>query len=46
MSFLSYDPITHSSLLMCKVLSGGNYQIKYNLRNLGFPILNDLKDGG
>ncbi|CAD8210485.1 unnamed protein product [Paramecium octaurelia] len=43
---LWYDPISDSSLLECKPITGRTHQIRVHLADLGHPILNDIGYGG
>ncbi|KAI8458416.1 pseudouridine synthase [Phakopsora pachyrhizi] len=38
---LNYDPLTNSSVVQCKPITGRSHQIRVHLQFLGFPILND-----
>ncbi|KZO92305.1 pseudouridine synthase [Calocera viscosa TUFC12733] len=38
---LSYDPVSHTSVLHCQPKTGRTHQIRVHLQYLGFPIAND-----
>ncbi|MBW0512561.1 hypothetical protein O181_052276 [Austropuccinia psidii MF-1] len=38
---LSYDPLSNSSVIHCRPITGRSHQIRVHLQYLGFPILND-----
>ena len=38
---ISYDPITNTSIVKCKPLTGRTHQIRVHLQFLGYPIAND-----
>ncbi|KAH3671393.1 hypothetical protein WICMUC_004690 [Wickerhamomyces mucosus] len=38
---INYDPVSNTSLVLCKPLTGRTHQIRVHLQYIGFPIAND-----